>query len=84
MPTQQTVDHILDILRTKYGYTPEELGPDTAFEELGFDSLVFIELAVALENDFGFPLSESDVAATGSAIELAGVLDTRTAAPTAA
>ncbi|MFC5911232.1 acyl carrier protein [Streptacidiphilus monticola] len=83
MPTQ-TVDHILDVLRTKYGYTPDELDADTDFEEAGFDSLVFVELAVALENSYGVPLTEAEVAGTRSATELAALLDARIAAPRAA
>lgn len=66
MSVELISDQVIQILRTKYGYTPEELTPTTDFAELDLDSLVFVELAVALENHCQVPLADEELAATGS------------------
>lgn len=77
-------DDVIRVIQAKYGYGPDELTATTAFEELGFDSLVFIELAVALEGSYGVPLTEADVAGTGSVAELSELLAARSSSVAAA
>ncbi len=74
---------LIETLRTKYGYSPEELSDTTDFEELGFDSLVFVELAVALENAYKVPLSEDELAETRSVRQIAELIADKASATAA-
>ncbi|WP_327068084.1 acyl carrier protein [Kitasatospora sp. NBC_01250] len=79
MSTTQIVEKVIELLQVKYGYGTDEVTATTDFEELGFDSLVFVELAVALESDYGVPLSEAEVAETTTVQELAELIEAKTA-----
>ncbi|MCX4747731.1 acyl carrier protein [Kitasatospora sp. NBC_01287] len=80
MSTTQIAEKVIELLQVKYGYGADELTATTDFEELGFDSLVFVELAVALESDYQIPLSETEVAETTTVRELAELIEAKAAA----
>ena len=49
------------ILIDKFQVPADSLSPATRFEELDFDSLVLVELAVVLENRFGIEVPEGEL-----------------------
>ena len=53
------------------GVTPGELGPDTTFEELGFDSLAMTRLRHQLKERLGLWLDETDLNTTTTMDDLA-------------
>ncbi|MFB4306099.1 acyl carrier protein [Actinomadura sp. GTD37] len=53
------------------GVAPGELGPDTTFEELGFDSLAMTRLRHNLKERLGLWLDEVDLNTTTTMADLA-------------
>jgi acyl carrier protein len=54
-------ERITKILLDDFKVPAEALGPDTAFGELGFDSLVIVELALVLDTEFGVALADGEL-----------------------
>lgn len=55
-------ERIRKVLSTKFCVEEEKLVPEASFkDDLGFDSLDAIELALALEKEFGIEISDDDV-----------------------
>jgi len=65
---------LTEILTGKFHVPSADLGPETRFEELDFDSLVFAELAVILQQRLGVPVAESDLSAEMTLAEAAAML----------
>ena len=57
------VDRIVDIMVDTFALPREELTPEVDFDSLNLDSLVLTELSVILENRYGVPVAEAEVAA---------------------
>jgi acyl carrier protein len=57
-----TFDQLKDILVNRVGYAESDVGDDTGrtFEELGLDSLAFLEIQAEMEQRYGFQTSEDD------------------------
>jgi acyl carrier protein len=51
-------ERITRILRDDFKIRHDLIGPDRTFAELSFDSLVIVELAMALDSEFGVALGE--------------------------
>lgn len=58
-----TFEDAKDILVNRIG-VPEEMmtGPDLTFEELGLDSLAFVEIQLAIQQEYGFTMPDEDAA----------------------
>jgi len=54
-------ERITKILLDDFKVPAESLGPDTAFGDLGFDSLVIVELSLVLDTEFGVALADGDL-----------------------
>jgi acyl carrier protein len=54
-------ERITKILLDDFKVPAEALGPDTAFGELGFDSLVIVELALVFDTEFGVELADGEL-----------------------
>lgn len=54
-------ERITKILLDDFKVPAEALGPDTAFGELGFDSLVIVELSLVLDTEFGVELADGEL-----------------------
>jgi acyl carrier protein len=56
------VESVADVIRTalveKYGVFGDDMGADVTFDDLEVDSLVLVELSVALERRFGVKLPD--------------------------
>jgi len=56
-----TEERIVGILSNQFKIDVGGIGPAWTFKELSIDSLVIIELALALEEEFGVPISDGEI-----------------------
>ena len=63
MPVKEiTFDDIKDILVNRVGLKPSDLpsDPSVAFDDLGLDSLAFVEIQLAVQQQYGFSIPDED------------------------
>ena len=64
MATQQqfSMEDMKDILVGRVGLPEETVGddPSKSFEDLGLDSLAFVEIQLAVQQQYGFTISDED------------------------
>lgn len=53
-------ERIAKILIDNFKVEYEFIGPDTTFNEVGFDSLVIVELALVLSEEFGVVIEDGE------------------------
>jgi acyl carrier protein len=53
-------ERITKVLIDNFKVEHESIGPDTTFTELGFDSLVIVELALVLSEEFGIAIEDGE------------------------
>ncbi|SEN90446.1 acyl carrier protein [Actinacidiphila rubida] len=78
--SQQLLDCLIQMIVDKYGLDAAQLSPHTRFEDLEFDSLVMLELAVALELRLGIPVSDEELLSVESIGEAVDLLDAKVVA----
>lgn len=54
---ERIVKILLDDFKVRY----QPIGPETTFADLSFDSLVIVELALVLDNEFGIGLEDGEL-----------------------
>lgn len=74
-------ERITKILLDDFKVRPEAIGPDTTFADLSFDSLVIVELALVLDNEFGIALDEGELTETMTITEAAELTVAKGAVP---
>lgn len=67
-------DRITKILLDDFKVRPESIGASITFAELGFDSLVIVELALVLDNEFGITLADGELTEAMTVTDAAGLL----------
>jgi acyl carrier protein len=75
--TQQklfTFDDLRDILVNRVGLPEDQisLDPSTSFEDMGLDSLAFVEIQLAVQQQYGFSIPDEDaqqIGTVGQAVE---------------
>ncbi|BCB91787.1 acyl carrier protein [Phytohabitans suffuscus] len=76
--TQTLTDQLLKMMTVQYG-APEDITAGTSFDALDLDSLVIVEVAVALTGRYGVDVTEEelheagDIAGTVALLEAKGV-----------
>jgi minimal PKS acyl carrier protein len=64
MATQQTfsMEDMKDILVNRVGLPEDAVGddPGKSFEDLGLDSLAFVEIQLAVQQQYGFTIADED------------------------
>jgi acyl carrier protein len=73
-------DRIREILLDTFKVRQGAITAGTTFADLGFDSLVIVELSLIMDNEFGIALEDgdlTDVMTVGDAAELVTVKGTR-------
>ena len=57
-----TFEDLKRLLVDRVGMNPEDVTnePDLTFDEMGLDSLAFVELQLAMENEYHFRISDED------------------------
>lgn len=68
-------DRFYSLLNAKIGVETESLTGDTTLESLDLDSLLIVELSVAVEKEFGVVLDETQLAPERTVDEVLGTLD---------
>ncbi|MFJ3644505.1 phosphopantetheine-binding protein [Streptomyces murinus] len=68
-------DRFYSLLSAKIGVETESLTEDTTLESLDLDSLLLVELSVAVEKEFGVVLDELQLAPERTVGEVLGTLD---------
>ena len=71
---QTIIQELATILANKTKIRPENLRPDLHLEESGLDSFARIELVLAIEERFGFELSDSEAANLSTVDDLVNVI----------
>jgi acyl carrier protein len=71
---QFTFDDLKNILVNRIGIDADKVvnQPNTSFESLGLDSLAFVEIQLAVQQQYGFTISDEDahqITTIGQAIE---------------
>lgn len=56
-----TEERILGVLSSQFKIDPDGIGADRTFADLSIDSLVIIEIGLALEDEFGVPISDGEL-----------------------
>ncbi len=73
MPREFTFEDSKNILVNRIGVPEESVNdPDLTFEELGLDSLAFVEIQLAMQQEYGFTIPDEDaeqITTVGEAIE---------------
>lgn len=67
---QRIIRILLDDFKVPFG----EVGPDTAFRDLSIDSLVIVELALLLRNEFRVTIRDGELTETMTVAEAAALL----------
>lgn len=67
-------ERITKILLDDFKVQQEHIGQHTAFGELGFDSLVIVELALVLDTEFGVMLEDGELTDTMTVADAAQLL----------
>ena len=64
MPEQQTFgfEELKHILVDRVGLPEEDVvdDPDATFEDMGLDSLAFVEIQLAMQQEYGFTIPDED------------------------
>lgn len=68
---------LVDNFKVEHG----NIGADMIFTELGFDSLVIVELALVLSDEFGIPLEDGELTDGMTIAEAAELLVAKGAVP---
>ncbi|MFD7744746.1 phosphopantetheine-binding protein [Streptomyces sp. NPDC059698] len=68
-------DRFYSLLSAKIGVETESLAEDTTLESLDLDSLLLVEVSVAVEKEFGVVLDELQLAPERTVGEVLGTLD---------
>ena len=61
MAREYTFDDAKDILVNRIGVPEDSVtSPDQTFEDLGLDSLAFVEIQLAIQQEYGFSIPDED------------------------
>lgn len=60
MPQDEVIAGLAEILGPVAGVSEAEITPETAFADLGIDSLMMVEVVVAAEDRFGLLINDDD------------------------
>jgi acyl carrier protein len=79
-----TLDTIKDTAAKQFGREPSSIDEDATVDQLGIDSLGFLEFLFELEDAFGFPIPQESVNDVRTLRELAAAIDSLIASGAAA
>jgi acyl carrier protein len=65
---QFTLDDLKDILVNRVGLPEDQISlePSVSFESMGLDSLAFVEIQLALQQQYGFAIPDEDAHSIGT------------------
>jgi acyl carrier protein len=74
--TQTLTDQLLSLMISKYG-APKDTTAETSFEHLDFDSLVLVEVAVALSGQYKITITHDELNEAGNIAGTVALLDAK-------
>lgn len=80
MGDNSTVDRLNTLLVTHFGASAQRVSGAATFEELDFDSLALVELAMVAQKEFGVEVDEQELTPEQSVQGVAELIDARRAA----
>lgn len=72
--TQTLTDQLLEMLTDRYG-APDGITAETEYESLDFDSLVLVEVAVALSNRYDITVTDDELRDAGTVAATVALLE---------
>lgn len=74
MAREFTFNDLKEILVNRIGLAEDQISddPNMAFEDMGLDSLAFVEIQLAVQQEYGFPIPDEDaqhITTVGEAID---------------
>lgn len=66
---------LVSLVATSFGIPEDQITPDTTFEDLEFDSLALVELAVSVQQEFGVEIEEDALDAKDTLARAAELID---------
>ncbi|SDH46721.1 acyl carrier protein [Lentzea fradiae] len=75
-----TVDRLAELLVSHFGAPADRVAGGVTFEELEFDSLALVELAMVAQKEFGVEVDEQEFTPEQSVAGAARLIDSRRAA----
>jgi acyl carrier protein len=78
--TQTLTEHLLNLLTSKYA-APEDTTAETSFELLDFDSLVLVEVAVALSSRYDIHVTDDELRDAGNIAGTVALLEAKGVQP---
>lgn len=78
--TQTLTEQLLNLLTAKYG-APEDTTAETSFDLLDFDSLVLVEVAVALSSRYDIHVTDDELREAGNIAATAALLEAKGVQP---
>ncbi|WP_329792603.1 phosphopantetheine-binding protein [Lentzea sp. DG1S-22] len=80
MNADNTLDRLTTLLVTHFGASAQRVSGTATFEELDFDSLALVELAMVAQKEFGVEVDEQEITPDQSVQDVAELIDARTVA----
>jgi len=74
--TQTLTDQLLDLITAKYA-DPSDTDAETSFEDLDFDSLVLVEVAVALSGRYDITVTDEELREAGNIAGTVALLEAK-------
>lgn len=66
---------LVAMIANGFGVPEDQITPETTFEDLEFDSLALVELAVSVKEEFGVEIEEGTVTAQDTLARVAELID---------
>lgn len=66
---------LVRLVVTGFGIPEDQVTPDATFEDLEFDSLALVELAVSVQEEFGIAIEEGAVTPQDTLTRVAELID---------
>ncbi|MCG8928073.1 MULTISPECIES: acyl carrier protein [Lentzea] len=80
MSNNDTLNRLTTLLVSHFGASEQRVSGTATFEELDFDSLALVELAMVAQKEFGVEVDEQEITPDQSVQDVAELIDARTVA----
>ncbi|MEU7475032.1 phosphopantetheine-binding protein [Lentzea sp. NPDC042327] len=77
MSNNDTLDRLTKLLVLHFGASEQRVNGEITFEELDFDSLALVELAMVAQKEFGVEVDEQEITPDQSVQSVAELIDAR-------
>ncbi|WP_164420311.1 acyl carrier protein [Streptomyces salinarius] len=74
IPVQSVREQMIALLTARFGLEENLVSPEMTFSSMELDSLALVEFSIALQEDFGVPVSEDEFTAENTVDEVAELM----------